>query len=170
MGEYFWNLVFLIAGDGYENLMIAMHEKPFTVKVRNDENRVKDVRYLREKFGGPVNADPSCLEIFICLARDMEDILYDDRHGNRMDEWFWLMMENMGLTYFTNPNFDEEKVKKILDIFVERKYKTNGEGGPFPLRRPPTSMRRAELWYQMNWYVNENFDYEFEDLEDICDE
>ena len=169
--SYFYDLVNFVDGAGaYENVLQALFNTPFEAKVAKDENRLKDCRYLREKFGWPTVNPGNCLEVLIVVARDMEDILYDDRHGNRTVEWFWLMMSNMGLTEYTNARYEDTAVLDIIDKFVQRKYKTNGEGGPFPLRRPPNNQRRADLFMLMNYYVNENFIYEYEDLEEFEDE
>lgn len=146
-----------------------MFNTPFEVKVKNDANRVIQALNMRKELGyHPRKFEKdlaNCFEIFIILAQNMDDILHDLKHGNRTEEWFWLMMKNMGLIFHDNDDFVESDVDTILDMFVHRKYYKNGDGGPFPLKRPLDNMRRVELWYQVNWYVNENFEYEFNEIE-----
>lgn len=164
--KYFNKLVEIVDGYGYENLLKDLYSTEFIVKVKTDANLNDDVRYLRERCGWPVTSPATVFEILICIARNMEDILYDEKHGDRLVEWFWLMLENMGLTFYNNTNYDANAVMTIVDIFNNRRYRMTGEGGPFPLRRPPANLRKVDYWYQLNYYVNENFIYEFNNLEE----
>lgn len=168
--KYFNKLVEIVDGYGYENLLRHLYSEEFIVKVKTDVNLIQDVRYLREKCDWPVTSPPTVLEILICIARNMDDILYDSKHDSRLREWFWLMLENMGLTMYTNPAYDENAVTTIVDIFNNRRYRVTGEGGPFPLKHPPKNMRKVDYWYQVNYYVNENFSYEFDNLEEDINE
>lgn len=170
MSRYFNKLVELVDGYGYENMLLDLYNTPFEVKVHNDENRLDEAYKLRDIYGGPHDNPGNCFEVLIVLAKDVDDILWDSRHGDRTKEWFWMMMENMGLTEYTNPNYNEGRVAIAIDIFVNRKFAKNGSGGPFPLRRPLSNMRRIEWWYALNAYVNENFEYEFEDIQEVNDE
>ena len=169
--SYFWFLVDYIDGYGYEGLLLAMWEKPFFVKVKLDDNLIRDAYYFRKDHSrGNRSDDANCLEILIQLAIKMDSVLYDSKHGIRTEEWFWHMLGNMGLMQYDNPNFDENAVDKILEKFVNRRFKRNGEGGPFPLERPVNSCRTTCWWYNLNAYLDENFKYEFENTEEYDDE
>lgn len=170
MNDYFYALVDRINGYGYEDMLSVLYNTPFTSRIPKDNNRLKDCIALRDRYGYFNRQDGNCFEIFVCLALDMDELLRDQDHGDRTEEWFWLMMTNIGLVNYDNNNFNEKEVENIIDIFVKRKYKTDGRGGPFPLRYPRDNMRKTDLWYQLNWYVNENFEYEFNDLEEFEDE
>lgn len=167
MGDsYFWFLVDYVDGYSYENLLLTMWETPFYAKIKLDENLLTKASAFRHKHSNSTKNPGNCLEIFVQLALNMDSILYDSKHGFRVVDWFWLMMENMHLIQHDNPNFDEDVVKDILDKFVKRRFKMNGEGGPFPLDRPRENLRKVSWWYNLNFYINENFVYEFENLEE----
>lgn len=160
----------MVDGYGYENLLMTLYKTPFYAKVRNDENRMYEARELRAECGNSKDHPGNCLEVLYVIAKDVDEIMFDIKHGDRTVEWFWMMLTNMDLTRYTNPKFNEDEVLRILDIFVERKFSKNGEGGPFPLRRPPMNMRKVEWWYALNWYINENFSYEFDEIEEDFDD
>lgn len=165
MSRYFNELVDIVDGRGYENLLLHMFNTPFYCKVASDENHLHHCNDLRSECNAHLADDYNVLEFFIALARGMDDILHDLKHGDRTADWFWMMMENMRLTQYTNPHYDEEIVDIIISRFVERKFNKNGDGGPFPLRHPLANMKRTDWWYAMNWYVEENYGYEFDDVE-----
>lgn len=166
MSRYFNELIDIVDGRGYENLLLHMFNTPFYCKVHNDSNTLHHCRDLRNECNAHHDDDYNVFEFFIALARGMDDILHDLQHGDRTADWFWMMMENMGLTQYTNPNYDEKRVDVVIQNFIERRFAKNGEGGPFPLKRPLGNMRRTEWWYALNWYVEENYDYEFNDIQE----
>ena len=134
-------------------------------KVKLDENLLTKASTFRYNHSNSHNNPGNCLEIFVQLALDFDSIMYDGVHGPRVIDWFWLMMENMQLIQHDNPNFDEDTVKDILDKFVKRKFKPNGEGGPFPIDKPRENLRKVSWWYNLNFYIDENFAYEFDNLD-----
>lgn len=71
------------------------------------------------------------------------------------EKWFWIMMENMGLTRYDDEHFDVDDVNRIVDIWLERRFGSDGMGSPFPLQHPFEDQRQIELWQQMQNYVNE---------------
>lgn len=81
----------------------------------------------------------------------------DDSFGNRTGEWFWTMLVNLGLGHMSNAHYDEAEVDYILERFVNREYSPQGEGGLFVVKNPQSDMRKVEIWYQMCWYLTENF-------------
>jgi len=42
---------------------------------------------------------------------------------------------------------------------ILRRYSKTGKGGLFPLKHPKKDQTEVEIWYQMQQYVMENFDY-----------
>ena len=48
--------------------------------------------------------------------------------------------------------FDERYVDEVIDIFLNREYAENGEGGLFTVNGYE-DMRTVEIWYQMCWYL-----------------
>lgn len=165
MSRYFNELVDIVDGRGYENLLLHMFNTPFYCKVREDGHHLHHCDELRTECNAHKSDEYNVLEFFIMLARGMDDIMHDLKHGDRTVDWFWMMMENMHLTQYTNTCYDEEIIDIIINRFLERKFNKNGEGGPFPLKRPLANMKRTDWWYAMNWYINENYNYEFDEVE-----
>ena len=93
------------------------------------------------------------LEMLVALADRMS--YYAD------GDWFWEMIENLGLLPYNDSNFYDDKyvgnysVSRILVTFLGRKYLKNGTGGLFPLQHTRKDQRRVELWYQMCEYLEE---------------
>jgi len=92
----------------------------------------------------------------VALAlRCEDDYTGDPEIGNRTGQWFFEMIESLGLSSMTDRRFDEEYVDKAIDIFLDREYKRNGEGGLFTIKNSHRDMRNAEIWYQMCWYLDD---------------
>ena len=74
--------------------------------------------------------------------------------GNRMGQWFWNMIVNLGLGSMSDSRFDAAYTDDVISRFMNRKYKRNGEGGLFTVERCKYDMRTVEIWWQMNWYLD----------------
>lgn len=146
----------------YWTLLKQLHTKEFVWIIPNDDNRLEDGRYLRYEFvndNGIEDVDPewmhlgcSMLEMLIGLARRL--YFEDDRP---VDEWFWQMLENLGLREFTDrTRYTEQDVEDVIDCVIWRLYDKNGRGGLFPLRHAHEDQREVEIWYQMSEYILEN--------------
>lgn len=142
----------------YNDLVYWLYHLDFYSILPNDDNRVIDGEKLREQFG--INLDQKCsiLEMLIGLADRMDYILYDPKEGNRLDKWFWVLINNLKLRPVNIDDEEEDNVKNrfIVKKFIERRYARNGEGGLFPLKRTNEDQRRVEIWYQMMAWINEN--------------
>lgn len=164
--SYFNYLSSIIDGDEYSFLLRALDDEEFLVKVRGDENRLYDILQLRESYDGNVErVSPTVLELLVSLAILCENKIMRGDEDDRTPEWFWMMITNLGLNqyndiYCSNNINAEYDIKRVINTFVERTYKRNGVGGAFPIPDIKKDMRRTELWYQMNWYMAENFKYE----------
>lgn len=136
----------------------------FTWDIPNDDNRADDGIQLRYEFCEETGTDDfhaedgpcTVLEMLIALAKRL-DFLED---GGAAD-WFWIMVDNLGLLGFTDQAYvDEEwfkdEVYDIIDIFLCREFEKSGVGGIFPLRHPRSDQRKVEIWYQMHAYLLEN--------------
>ena len=144
----------------YSNVLGYLYDKEFTWIIPMDENRAKDGTGLRYEFDENFDDDSPCsvLEFLIALAVNWEhEITYDFRKGDRSSEWFWLMVENLGLLDYPDYNFDEFEVNEIVDIFLNRDYQSNGQGGIFPLRESEVDQTSCDIWMQMQSYVLENW-------------
>ena len=101
----------------------------------------------------------SVLEMMLALSIRCEEHIMDDPEiGNRTGEWFWIMIVNLGLGSMDDTRYDEEYVDDILDKFLNREYDADGTGGLFPVRNPRYAqydLRNVDIWYQLNWYLQE---------------
>ena len=155
--------------DSYFILAKILHEKKFYWSVPNDDDRAMDGEKLREEFVSEtrcavyeaLNRPCTVLEMLIGVSRRIEDIMYNCERGDRTDRWFWEIMGNIGLDKYTDSRYAEVYGRERIDILIEnwldRKYKRNGEGGLFPLKRTKKDQRKVELWYQMSAYLIENY-------------
>lgn len=163
---YFTWLVDLI-DDGeiedYSELLRYLYSREFTWSIDFDSNRAAHGLDLRDTFisendygdmmkrympQGPCTV----LEMMIGLAISAESVV-----GDR-DKWFWFMIKNLGLADATNEEFDEYDVKRIIDNFLDRKFRPDGKGGLFYIKNSENDLRQIEIWYQFLFYVNSIYD------------
>lgn len=152
----------------YYKLMNSLHNFDFVSLLRMDDNRENDGKQLRYRFGLEndiprsvinqsldTNDITSVLELMVALSiRCEETIMTDDDYGDRTGNWFWNMIVSLGLGTMNDSRFDDNYVSVVLDIFVNRQYKRNGEGGLFTIDGIKRDMRKVEIWYQMCWYLD----------------
>lgn len=154
----------------YFLLIKELHRKQFTWFVPNDDNRAFEGKNLRERFCKELNIEydyeyfpstASMLELIIALAYRCEEIMIDRRDNMPMVEWFWKLLSNVELDKFTDEDYYDMNgpafVDDILTRIIRRTYSRNGGGSLFPLRHPKKDQRKVELWYQMNYYLVENY-------------
>lgn len=165
--EWLWNFTKCRGHSQNRKIITLLHNIEFRYSIPMDANREEDGIDLRYRFitevGIPKNyqevyayLDGPCsvLEMMIALAIRCEESIMDDPDiGDRTSEWFWLMMKNLGLDYMSDRKFDRDLAEEKISIFLDRKYKRNGEGGLFVVngRR---DLRKVEIWYQMCWYLD----------------
>lgn len=154
-------------GLSYRKLLRHLYCRDFSYSLPMDGNRAEDGIDLRYRFGNDLSIDSrviascmddrpcSILEMMVALAVRCEEHIMDDPDiGDRTGEWFWEMVSSLGLDSMTDSNFIPWKVDDILDRFLERKYKRNGEGGLFQIPYCNADLRTVEIWYQMCWYLD----------------
>lgn len=164
---YEWLLMQINAKKSYGKLLAYLHQIPFRWSIKMDENREADGLALRYQFAAEHdvlnmddemdNADCSVLEMMVALAIQCEvSIGMDDPDfGNRTDQWFWGMIENLGLKTMVNSRFDEQRVAEVIDRFLDREYDPDGTGGLFTIENCKYDLREVELWYQACWYFDQ---------------
>lgn len=171
--EYCTWLVNYIAGEQYLKLLELLHEIEFFWSVNYDENRAKDGIDLRYRFytehGVPysdyISEYPcSVFEMLVGLAIAIENfIMYDPMYGDRTPEWFWLMVNNLGIA-FSDRDFNGTRkrsnamrvdIRRRVDNMMTHNYDPHGNGSLFPVRETDEDMRRIELWDQANIYAIE---------------
>lgn len=165
--EWLWNFTKCRGHSQNRKIITLLHNIEFRYSIPMDANREEDGIDLRYRFitevGIPKNyqevygyLDGPCsvLEMMIALAIRCEESIMDDPDiGDRTSEWFWLMMKNLGLDYMNDRKFDRDVAEEKISMFLDRRYKRNGEGGLFVVngRR---DLRKVEIWYQMCWYLD----------------
>lgn len=152
----------------YGKLLAYLHNVEFIYTIGMDSNRADDGIDLRYRFGyehsynNPMIAtyldDRSCsvLEMLIALAMRCEEHIMDDPDsGNRTGQWFWNMIENLGLKSMSDSKFDKAYVSDVVTRFLNREYKRNGEGGLFTVEHCKNDLRGSEIWHQMCWHLDD---------------
>ena len=152
----------------YQKLLTHLHNREFYYILDMDGNRASDGVDLRYRFAYENNyeyaiitrylddRECSVLEMMVALAiRCEEDNMGDPDIGNRTGKWFFVMLESLGLESMTDDVFDERYTDDVVNRFLDRKYKRNGEGGLFTTTDRRRDMRAAEIWYQMCWYLDD---------------
>lgn len=173
---YFAYLCGEVGGAGEHSLLLEqLHGIEFYSLVPNDHNRGVDGEQLRIKFvdevgpqGSPSLPDGPCtmLEMLIGLAYRLEFELLGGRYERPMSDWFWVLIDNLGLRNVTDDLYRKgldirSKVDIIIRKLLDREYDTDGFGGLFPLNNLAKSgtrdQRRVEVWYQMSAWIIENY-------------
>lgn len=152
----------------YNRLLSYLNEIPFDYIIGMDANREADGINFRYRFGYENGFDQriiasllddrqcSVLEMMAALAfRCEEQIMSNAEYGDRTGQWFWSMIESLGLSGMDDLHFDKPSIDEIIDIFLHREYSRNGKGGLFTVKNPKYDMPNTEIWYQMNYYINE---------------
>lgn len=152
----------------YNKLLRYLDEIDFIVVHPMDDNRRVDGIDFRYQFGYyngysedyiRENLDLkecSVLEMMVALAfRGEEQFMSNTRYGDRTGQWFWEMIVSLGLGSMNDKAFDRRYVSDVIDNFLNRRYKPNGEGGLFTLNEYPKDLREVEIWYQFLWHLNE---------------
>lgn len=174
--EYFAWLLGLISEDcdydpwNYEPLLRLLYSREFywDRNIPLDENRSFDGKDLRIRYVDDnqllnqehildiLEGPCTVLEMLIGLAVRIEvHIMSNSEYGNRTGEWFFDMLDNMGLLENTDfGSINLTKANHIIDVFLNRDYDANGKGGLFYIQNSTKDLRKAEIWYQMNWYFS----------------
>lgn len=152
----------------YHKLLYLLSMIPFEYTVAMDANRYEDGIDLRYRFAYENNIDEreiayalddepcSVLEMMIALSLRIENSIMENHEiGDRTAQWFWGMIDNLGLSSYTDDRYDEEHIRIKINRLLTRRYKRNGEGGLFTIRDPYRDMRKAEIWFQAMWYLYE---------------
>ena len=159
--------------EGYQKLVHLLWNTPFEGKLIGfDENWIANGLFLRGYFERQTGKnlgifkDHSCtvMEVLIAISMRIEEYIgYESA-----SETLWELLENLGLDKFRDKKsehpdtpdtfltlFDSKNVRKILDIWMQRKYDKNGKGGIFPLKNTKRDQKQVEMWSQLNEYYHE---------------
>ncbi len=147
----------------YLMLYHQLFETDFYYYIPRDENRMLDGLNLRKQFeketGEHVDEAKKCsvLEMMIALAWRCDDqIMWDDNHGSRISDWFFIMIDNMLLLGMKNTYYDSHHVDYILNRMMQHLNYDNGYGGLFYTNDPNYNMSHQEIWFQMCKFITEH--------------
>lgn len=167
-----WLCSLVNAGPEWHLLWYKLHNMAFVWIIDRDENRAEDGKYLRYIYSlervekGGISGDEieeylagpcSVMEFLVGLARRIEDdIMYDVDAEDRAYEWFWEMIQNLGLDKYDDRHYSEVEIDRIVNRFMSRKYKKNGVGNIF-LYGPSwtTFPNNLEIWSQIHFWATE---------------
>ena len=149
---YIWLCDFIGYNEDYSELLSYLFDVEFTYILRMDENRAMDGLAMRRRYteSGRARGDIwggapcSVLEMLVALSVRIEDEFMGDPDLCM----FWRMLDHLGL--LTDFHWDLR-----LDMWLERDYAPNGDGGLFPLRHPKEDQREVEIWTQCMEWLNE---------------
>lgn len=144
----------------YSMLYFQLLETPFEVKHPMDQNRVKGGLNIRTQYVHATgifedmirNGPCTVLEMMLGLAGHM--VLFREKTESY---WIWEMIDNLGLSLYSNDNYDPLAVHCILYRWMSREFEPDGKGSPFPIDIPTHDMRKEEVWVQMNAYLTEKY-------------
>lgn len=152
----------------YRRLFTYLYDTEFVYSHPMDGNRYEDGIDLRYKFGRSrgisdnvittyLDTRPcSVLEMMLALTIRLEtNIMCNDDLGDRVGQWFWEMIVNLGLGHMNDQNFDEAHFDNVMYIFMTKKYDRDGKGGLFRSTDKTKDMRKLDIWHQMHAYLND---------------
>ena len=156
----------------YLNVLNLLNDTSFEYILQLDENRQKDGVDMRYHFSCACKIpydiiktyfnNPRCsvLEMMISLAKRCEDFIMSDlSYGDRTDQWFLIMFNNLELYKYDDEHWNVYcyyEVKNILRKFMFREYDSNGSnGGIFISNNPNYDLRNMQLWDQMGLCMQE---------------
>lgn len=167
------------SGYPYQKLLRLLFTIEFTFLMPMDRDRYDDGVNLRFDFGYIISdsdnsrirsedaktvmenlKDKPCsvLEMMVALAIKCEEIMSDDDLGDRVGQWFWDMIVNLGLDAMYDTNFNERYSRRIIDRFLHRRYEPDGKGGLFYIKNCYYNLKHEEIWYQLQWYLERYYD------------
>lgn len=167
--RYFEWMCQLVDGKKYELRLLAhLHEVDFSYTIPMDGNRAEDGIDLRYRFGRECGYDDvevatylddrpcSVFEMMVALAHRCEEHIMDDPDiGDQTGRWFRDMIDSLGLSNMINNRYNERYVDAVIDVFLNREYERDGQGGLFTVANCPRDMRHVEIWYQMCLYLDD---------------
>lgn len=163
---YFEWLCNKVRGEYYHELLYALYDIQFHSSNELDKNRISYALALRDEYearglaGCPVEGC-TVLEVMMSMAIRCEDtVMNNPNKGDRTLDWFWQMIDNLGFSKFTDGAWNAAmlvNVNRTINDWLERRFKRNGLGSPWPLSEGRKDCRRVDLWTAMMWYMSENY-------------
>lgn len=135
--------------------MEKLHHVEFIFSTEFDRNRAADGIFLRgsKTYG---HRPCSVLEMLVGLTMRAYDE-YVNGYVDGPSDFFWEMLENLGLDYYSDAAYDDYQVETILMKWLNRDFAPNGVGSIFPLKHTKNDQRDVEIWAQMQEYFTEKY-------------
>jgi len=127
-------------------------------KIPMDANRANDGMAMRSEYELDTNmhadvvGDCNVLEMLVALAIRIDSVMGVPCEDH-FDEWFCLMIDNLGLT----PEMDPSGIRDVVNRWMRRDIDHNGNGGLFPLEHTSEDQRELSIWDQMTCYINQYY-------------
>ncbi len=153
----------------YYRLLHDLDSKEFIWSIPMDEQRDISACNLRNEFFDVnypdvdhyiLHGPRSVLEVLAAFSRSIETKLMGEPGNDHIERWFGEMLDNLGLLVYRDSRYNPQKVDEILNIWLERRYDSRGNGSIFPLKSgkfDDRDMRQTDMWYQMQFYLDENY-------------
>jgi hypothetical protein len=152
--------------NNYDDLIVILHQAPFYSCLARDDDRAKDGRYLRTEYFQNDDLldeimsnykDCSVFEMLVAFSIRIDNEWIGDPGEEHPETIFWEMLCNLGLDKCTNRRINSKFVMETLDIWVNRKFDSDGRGSIFPLKNTSRDQRSVEIWGQLQEYLGENY-------------
>ena len=151
----------------YNKLLTRLHDTEFIYLIPKDRNRAEAGRDLRYRFAleqgyedridyilDILDGPCSMLEMLIALAIYCEEEIMDDPLiGDRTGQWFWGMINTLGLGSMIDSRYNRQYVDDTVKRLLNREYEPDGKGGLFHIRDCDRDLRTVEIAYQLYWYL-----------------
>ena len=127
--------------DGY-----ALREM-FMSRLYDGADRASFVQFCQSKKA-------SCLEVLIALCERICSEVFSDPEKSVV--WlFWNMIDNLGLTWAVDENFNRDVVDNVTNIWLYRRYAPDGSlGNIFVFRSQKNrNIKNLTIWEQANLYM-----------------
>ena len=143
----------------------VLYSIPYRYILEFDAHRRDDGLGLREMYEDETGnialwEEPcSVLEVLVSTALYVaEDVIGTFYNSKRTIEWFWMMLDNLGILGIGDPRDPavHNYISKVVDKWLDRKFDYDGTGSPFPIRRPSEDQRKIEIWKQICAYIVDN--------------
>ena len=154
----------------YIPLLDKLFSMKFVVKLSRDENRISDGEDLRTQFLDEEGIDDrylyefddmdvSILEVLIGIAKRLSFQVDNSIEGMYTNEHFWEILRNLDIEKYSSDNYKAVNISEKCDVWMSRRFKSDGSGSIFPLKNPESDQRKEEIWVQMSNYIWENYGF-----------
>lgn len=146
-------------------LLAELYFTPFKFVIPNDSHRRDDGLGLRDLYeyetSSRMDWDRPCsvLEVLVSIASYVaEDVIGTHHNAQRTVEWFWMMLDNLGLKDVGDVKdpLIKNYIHGVIDAWLNRDFEFDGTGSPFPIKRPVEDQRKNEIWKQICTYIVDN--------------